>query len=634
MLGSKLVDKLEELGLCEPKSLVGSDLDWLFIGSENEALKGFCNWFCDNINSSDVLSEEELLQYQELQRTGQVLEGSQLDAMAVCLSGFSSLVPTSQEPLLNVELTEPEIQTDHIIRIESHLKKLDHNLKRLEARRAQLSLQDLSAGSELEELQTALASEERCLARQQAAALSAAGELTQNLTKLSATVVELTEVLSKFVMKSGDDEKLLVCSDLSSWEREERNCSRALEQLSSKLFSVEETAGFNLGESEQQQDLTVTWPPALQASSMHQDHEAELKRLHELILKCSINCATAEVEVARKKAELQEVGRALELVTRGQYSSCGELSLNEEARTALGTLRSVREEVEQQKLTVETLVKTCAERHKTATLTTDTAARHVRQLYCSDQLRQLTSLFVEQQARHDYLSIMIQCEVMSVEETLQLLREATSLLTLQHHRALQRATQMKELTLRAEVDRTLGGLPAPLATLGDLLSVSEDSSTSNEEVNNDGTEDDLFATMSQTLMGLPVTLSDDHRIKHNSKVAVACEALDQLLDTLEKGKQALGSYRHAHAIKKLWSKCGLLEECLGGSGGRLPGCLPNTWLPARLLDAQSSLEDQAAQLKHEILAFLSQDEQKKKILIAQPELAEKLSSWNEEPKSQ
>lgn len=63
MSGSLLVKKLEQLGLAEDGSLVGSDLDWLFIGADNAPLKDFFSWLCENINSSDILTTEELQEY-------------------------------------------------------------------------------------------------------------------------------------------------------------------------------------------------------------------------------------------------------------------------------------------------------------------------------------------------------------------------------------------------------------------------------------------------------------------------------------------------------------------------------------------------------------------------------------------
>jgi len=61
-LGSKFVSKLEQIGIKNCQELDGSSIDWVFMSEENAPLKQFVTWFCDNANSADVLTEEEVIE--------------------------------------------------------------------------------------------------------------------------------------------------------------------------------------------------------------------------------------------------------------------------------------------------------------------------------------------------------------------------------------------------------------------------------------------------------------------------------------------------------------------------------------------------------------------------------------------
>ncbi|KAF2349190.1 hypothetical protein FHG87_020055 [Trinorchestia longiramus] len=355
-----------------------------------------------------------------------------------------------------------------------------------------------------------------------------------------------------------------------------------------------------------------------QTAEQHSHLTAELQRLHHLVQSSSKTSTTAEVLAARHKAELEEAGRALDRVNRGQYSTATEHSLREEEQNVRSVVSAVRGEVEQQQAVVDALVERCADRPSTATLTADCTAKKLRQLYYSRQQQQVVSLELEQLARHDLVAILVQCEAEAVRQTLQLLAVASSQLTLQHHAVLLRSAKLRQLGLCVEEDRAMGVLPAPLRVLVAMVEEEEEKS------------DDGIAKLSSALAGLSgVGAGGEGHLnrRDTTQVGTVCSALEQLWRQLQEAGQTLGSYGHTHALNKLWNKCSLLEECLGGSGGRLPGSLPGSWLPAHLMDAHADMETRAYELKHDMMAFLKQYEHKKKILSGQPELEEQLSSW-------
>ena len=60
MSGVEFVDALKRIGYPGADRLTGHSFDWLF---DCEALVPFLTWFCEDIQSSNVLEEKELEEY-------------------------------------------------------------------------------------------------------------------------------------------------------------------------------------------------------------------------------------------------------------------------------------------------------------------------------------------------------------------------------------------------------------------------------------------------------------------------------------------------------------------------------------------------------------------------------------------
>ena len=60
MSGEDFKQKLQQLGLPNAGSLDAQDLDWMF---ENESLQPVLNWFCQRVNTSNLLDRKEKDEY-------------------------------------------------------------------------------------------------------------------------------------------------------------------------------------------------------------------------------------------------------------------------------------------------------------------------------------------------------------------------------------------------------------------------------------------------------------------------------------------------------------------------------------------------------------------------------------------
>ncbi|NXB53804.1 HAUS3 protein, partial [Leucopsar rothschildi] len=109
--GKDFVETLKKIGYPKADELNGEDFDWMFESSEE---KSFLEWFCGNLNEKHVVSEEELQDFDNLQRDKPVLEGNALDEVLKTLEPTDSTARSQEEDREEeeeVKKLEDELQT-------------------------------------------------------------------------------------------------------------------------------------------------------------------------------------------------------------------------------------------------------------------------------------------------------------------------------------------------------------------------------------------------------------------------------------------------------------------------------------------------------------------------------------------
>nr|XP_010306627.1 PREDICTED: HAUS augmin-like complex subunit 3 [Balearica regulorum gibbericeps] len=109
--GNDFVETLKKIGYPKADELNGEDFDWLFELSED---KSFLEWFCGNVNVQNVVSKNELQDFDSLLESGKpILEGNALDEVLKTLKLTDSKNSSQEEEEDEEELKrlEDELQT-------------------------------------------------------------------------------------------------------------------------------------------------------------------------------------------------------------------------------------------------------------------------------------------------------------------------------------------------------------------------------------------------------------------------------------------------------------------------------------------------------------------------------------------
>ncbi|XP_074397759.1 HAUS augmin-like complex subunit 3 isoform X1 [Zonotrichia albicollis] len=107
--GKDFVETLKKMGYPKADELNGEDFDWMFESPED---KSILEWFCGNINVQNVVSEEELQDFDNLLQQGRaVLEGDALDEVLKTLEPTGSMNSSQEEDKEEVKKLEDELQT-------------------------------------------------------------------------------------------------------------------------------------------------------------------------------------------------------------------------------------------------------------------------------------------------------------------------------------------------------------------------------------------------------------------------------------------------------------------------------------------------------------------------------------------
>ncbi|XP_071453229.1 uncharacterized protein [Hetaerina americana] len=164
------VNVLAEIGI--PKSNVS--WKWLIYHKETEE---FVKWICENVKSSNYLSDEELNEYKLLEASGQILEGEELE------NALAEMIPEY------FELSE--IDDDYMSALEDEISYIE-NYSRLAADLVEKQEnQVLVVQREVSELENTLANQQSKLVNAQTMCLGKSSSLESSLQHLRNSLINL-----------------------------------------------------------------------------------------------------------------------------------------------------------------------------------------------------------------------------------------------------------------------------------------------------------------------------------------------------------------------------------------------------------------------------------------------------------
>ncbi|XP_064625937.1 HAUS augmin-like complex subunit 3 [Lineus longissimus] len=107
MNGSHFLESVTDIGYTWTKGLTSQSFDWMF---EKEEILPFLEWVCNSLGSSNMLSNGELKQFDDLGKRGHILIGQQLDeALKSIESSDGEYLPSDEDIRKDSESLEHEI---------------------------------------------------------------------------------------------------------------------------------------------------------------------------------------------------------------------------------------------------------------------------------------------------------------------------------------------------------------------------------------------------------------------------------------------------------------------------------------------------------------------------------------------
>lgn len=587
MDGEKFMSHLKSLGVPDAEVLVGSDYDWLFLDNEGLPLSTYFEWFSSNLSSDDVLTEEELEEYEALVARGEVLTGHQLEEMEACLS---SLPGVPAKNVGNGQHGQIEITEEDIERMERQVDLLNLRRNHLSTHKLELNDDVWSKSEKVKDL-------ESDLQKQQEAALQTSHILTQSRQHLTTTIHKLYNFFNTFTKANGETD-FFAQLQLDEWQQEENKFSQQLKQFIKKQFKegvdvmagMEDTSDYHLLDVGNL-DLHLV-RGAGQVEYLH--NAAELKRLNQLIQETEGWRVDGIISQSRKQAEVEEANKVLAELHRIQLPKSAKI-LKEKYQELVDSHHVVQYEREQQLSILKSLSNDVAQLESCRTISGNYQLKLQRQEYFLSKQVVLLEQLICQFARHDWLNVALDLEKNRVTEMMQVLGNVNGIITDKNKKCNARIKYLESLNKKFEERNVLGQLPVTLETLSQLLPPTSLSPS----------KSDTGPTSAELL----------HQTSIMSKaLANAHEQMNVMRNP------------NFSKIPFLSMNCSMLETCLFGAPDSL-GNLPLAWLDTPLADRYRKVEQDKWELDQRFIKFIGQYERKKKMLQLDPSIKEQMENW-------
>nr|XP_053637536.1 HAUS augmin-like complex subunit 3 isoform X2 [Cherax quadricarinatus] len=458
MNGERLVSHLQLLDVPGTDHLKGENYDWLFLENPSSPLPAFLEWFTENISANDVLTDEDLNEYEELMSKGEVLTGYHLEKMEACLSGLPVAFSTSEEDSQKDVLTLEEC------------KRLKDQLKVLVMRRNQLSAHKMELREEVYQSSERLKEEEVYFKNHHKAILNTSIHLSKSQEEISKSLDAVTKVFLEFDKMGVRD--VAGAGDTSEY------CLLDVSNLDLQLVR-------GAGNAEYAQNVD------------------ELKRLNNLLRQTEEWRLKGLLLQHQKRAEIEEANRQFAAIHRSQLPSNLAL-LEQQAREASESRKAVEWEKQQQQQVMQSLITEVAQLESTKTISGNYQLKRQRQEYFLDKQKLVMDELVSQVARYNWINIALDIERGKIADILNVLQSISSIITQKDVSYNKRMQYLQAFTKKHEEQKAAGQLPLPLVTLSRLLPVAAKQQSQEEHTAETVTGEYLHKQVAMLQKGLDV----------------------------------------------------------------------------------------------------------------------------------
>nr|XP_053637534.1 HAUS augmin-like complex subunit 3 isoform X1 [Cherax quadricarinatus]XP_053637535.1 HAUS augmin-like complex subunit 3 isoform X1 [Cherax quadricarinatus] len=589
MNGERLVSHLQLLDVPGTDHLKGENYDWLFLENPSSPLPAFLEWFTENISANDVLTDEDLNEYEELMSKGEVLTGYHLEKMEACLSGLPVAFSTSEEDSQKDVLTLEEC------------KRLKDQLKVLVMRRNQLSAHKMELREEVYQSSERLKEEEVYFKNHHKAILNTSIHLSKSQEEISKSLDAVTKVFLEFDKMPTEEAKFFSQLNLEEWYQEEDKFTDTLETYIRRQFreGVRDVAG--AGDTSEYCLLDVS-NLDLQlvrgaGNAEYAQNVDELKRLNNLLRQTEEWRLKGLLLQHQKRAEIEEANRQFAAIHRSQLPSNLAL-LEQQAREASESRKAVEWEKQQQQQVMQSLITEVAQLESTKTISGNYQLKRQRQEYFLDKQKLVMDELVSQVARYNWINIALDIERGKIADILNVLQSISSIITQKDVSYNKRMQYLQAFTKKHEEQKAAGQLPLPLVTLSRLLPVAAKQQSQEEHT-------------AETVTGEYL----------HKQVAMLQKGLDVAREQVVTARNPQFS-----CLSRMTMNCAVLETSLFGNPGSLR-TLPIAWLKPDLADRYISLDQELWNFKQKFINLIIQHEEKKKILQLEPTVRKDFTRW-------
>ncbi|RXG52487.1 HAUS augmin-like complex subunit 3 [Armadillidium vulgare] len=438
MDGHIFISNLQILNIPGVENLKPNDIDWVFLNSES-SFPYYWNWFFSNVKEDDILSDEELEQYEKLLSSGSVLSKKHLKQIENCMENVST-----DEDLPLISFMFDEGSSDDLIMYENKLKWLNK-------KRDLLSMQKMEAEITLNNRRHCVDRLRHELESQTLQALHVCNDYSKGLEDISKHIQ--TNVIPFQSFKSNAEEaKFVTQIPKDIWLEHERTYIEVLFKYIHKQFheGIESFVGLDddsqhcLMDSSQLDLQFIRGPKQAEYLRNVQD----LNRINVVLEETELKTIECDLEQACKTAEMNEAVK-FQRTLFSQTSSYSSLSLIKEQLASLKeTYKALDQDLEFQKESLKELGSLVSKIEGFRVVSGNYEIKLKRQEYLLSKQETVKEFLLRHLSRLNLMKIMYDVDKQKIDTILDILINVNKSLINQYEGTITRLdllNQLKEL---------------------------------------------------------------------------------------------------------------------------------------------------------------------------------------------
>eukprot|EP00698_Gefionella_okellyi_P023549 TRINITY_DN807_c0_g1_i3.p1 TRINITY_DN807_c0_g1~~TRINITY_DN807_c0_g1_i3.p1 ORF type:complete len:598 (+),score=171.29 TRINITY_DN807_c0_g1_i3:48-1841(+) len=544
------------------KKVRPEDVKWIF---DYESTRPMLQWLCENISKANVVSEEEMAEFEQLQREGKVLEGAALDEALRSL-GISSTETEREDALVTAEKEEAQARAD----LQEAVAMRDTLTEQLDDLRARQS-----------QVKARIAEEQRHQQQAEEAVKQDSDDIDRILVEIDR---EINHVCSKLDPRVSGNVHLLAALDFAEYERQDDLFTMELKRYVQKQFhhgvDAFEKADIVVADA----SLSITDPSSLliqgESVEMYKQYCNELSRLQMSAVASHREHALAAADEARAGAMLALAQQ--NRVRSRMYTALSPEIVAQRLEETTEALETAQADTAAALLELADLANEVATLQATPVLTGDYRLKLSRQEYNLEKQNTLLQLLHAQQARHEILAAAFTVEF----DNLRVARDRI--------RAIETKMQVFDKTIaRTHLMNELASLPTNRRTVD--------------------ARDHSSLRLAKAL-GIEAGTAGPSSIISFDQIAEAANALKRKLDAATREELEIDA-KHQRQLNELLIRNGKLHDLLfqDAAAGQ------PQMTPLAIQDAYKELSESSAQLESLLNQVIQERRAKYEMLERRPE---------------